>query len=635
MMGSLGRFLGLDRAGLAHALRLCLAAWLAFAIASLTHVGNAYWAAMPIWVVSQGAKGLLIERAVFRSLGTLIGAGVGFAILRVTGDITVILVLLGLWVALNATLVHLLPGVHAYGALLAGMTAAVVVLPSALAPDHSLALALARVENTLIGVGVVTLVTGFWTPSSPRAAFYAEIRGLARDAVGFAAAVASGLPAPRANAMERRILHDLGEARGRASLVTAGSIEGYRRLRNVHALTVASIAVMAAARATMAGATAGLSARAEAGSAAARVRALEALAIRLVAEDASFDANPDAPADFAGIDSRLADALDGLVRAEAAFRSEPTRADATPFGGKATYLAVHHDTRLAVEAGLIAGGATVVSGLVAYHSGWGAGPLAALGVCIFSMVLGSLPAPNRVAPIMLKGVAAGVLAAMVYRFAIQPHVTTVPALLISIAPFLLVGGLARASVRLGAPALDANMCFLLASQAVLPPVTDPAVILNGSAALMLAALLVAPGFMALPARGARESVRARAAIRDDLARMVRAAVPPDPERRRARATRQVLRLALHLEKAGAAEAPAGSLLAALDLGEAIARLAGTAARDAEESAAAREALAALRGIDRDPTGVAARLEKLAAGDPASPTLAAAVALRACAPVIFM
>ncbi|MCR0984403.1 hypothetical protein [Roseomonas populi] len=40
--------LGLDRAALLHGLRLALAAAIAFAIASFLHVGNAYWAAMPV-----------------------------------------------------------------------------------------------------------------------------------------------------------------------------------------------------------------------------------------------------------------------------------------------------------------------------------------------------------------------------------------------------------------------------------------------------------------------------------------------------------------------------------------------------------------------------------------------------------
>src|SRR5688500_14611171 len=108
MTASLGQFLGLDRAGVAHGLRLAFAAWLAFAIASLFHLGNAYWAAMTIWVVSQASRGLLLERGFFRIIGTVLGAAVGFGILQVTGNAYLVLGLLGIWVAVNAGLVHIL-----------------------------------------------------------------------------------------------------------------------------------------------------------------------------------------------------------------------------------------------------------------------------------------------------------------------------------------------------------------------------------------------------------------------------------------------------------------------------------------------------------------------------------------------
>ena len=89
------------------------------------------------------------------------------------------LALLGIWVALNAGLTHILRGVHGYGALFSGATAAIVVIPAVLTPGGSLELAMARVECTLIGVSVVTLVTGILTPSSPRNAFYANVRRVA------------------------------------------------------------------------------------------------------------------------------------------------------------------------------------------------------------------------------------------------------------------------------------------------------------------------------------------------------------------------------------------------------------------------------------------------------------------------
>jgi uncharacterized membrane protein YccC len=194
-------------------------------------------------------KGPAARTRFFRIIGTALGAAVGFGILQVVGDPYLVLVLLGVWVAANAGLVHILRGVHGYGAMMSGMTAAIVVLPSVLAPEQSGAVALARLECTLIGVVVVTLVTGFWTPDSPRQEFHGRVRHLSSDAVAFVAALLKDIPQEKGEALERRILREMGEVQATASLVTAGSIEGYRRLHHVHALVTVSLAVMAAGRA--------------------------------------------------------------------------------------------------------------------------------------------------------------------------------------------------------------------------------------------------------------------------------------------------------------------------------------------------------------------------------------------------
>ncbi|CAH2603347.1 conserved membrane protein of unknown function [Rhodovastum atsumiense] len=607
---------GLSRAEILHGCRLAFAAWLAFTIASFLHVENAFWAAMPVWVVAQSAKGLLLERAFYRIAGTLIGAAAGFGLLRLGGGPYMALALLGLWVGLAGALAQMLRGVHAYGAMMAGMSAAVVALPAVLNPALSYEFAIARVECTLVGVVVVTLVTALWTPDSPRAEFYGRVRQLGRDAVDFAAAVLRGLPPEAAEAREREILRELAEVQETASLVTAGSIEGYRRLHHVQRLTLAALAVMAEARAYLA--------RQQAADDAALAAHLSALAGTLLAPEPP---EPDL-APVVAADPALAEAVARLVAVEAAFRAEPDSADARSFGSKVLYLAPWLDVRLAAEAGLLAGGATTLAGMLGYASGWGPGELAALGICIFSMVLSSMPAPERFAPMMLKGVLAGVAAALLYRFLVQPHVTTLPMLSLSLVPFLLAGGLARAARRTAGPAIDANMCFMLAGQAVLPPVTDAFTILNETSALLLAAVVATTGFRFMPPRAPRQAARALRAIRRDLRRLAQAGGGVDVGREWARGARQVLRLGLHLDRAATAGAsPGSSLLAVLNLGLALLDLRELAARDA----AAGAALDAFRRLERDPDGVAAELERRAedaAEELAGALRTAAAALRA-------
>lgn len=72
-------WLQLDRPALLHGLNMALAAGLSFAIAVLLSVDNPFWAAMPVWVLSQPYRGLVYERALWRIVGTLAGAGLGLA----------------------------------------------------------------------------------------------------------------------------------------------------------------------------------------------------------------------------------------------------------------------------------------------------------------------------------------------------------------------------------------------------------------------------------------------------------------------------------------------------------------------------------------------------------------------------
>ena len=114
------------------------------------------------------------------------GAGLGLAFLHLPNPY---LQLLGmaLVVGVASALTHVFRGALSYLPMLAGITIGVVVLPSVLTPDASLDLALSRVECTLIGVLVTTLLCSRTTPRSQRKHYYERVRVLAADALGLAA----------------------------------------------------------------------------------------------------------------------------------------------------------------------------------------------------------------------------------------------------------------------------------------------------------------------------------------------------------------------------------------------------------------------------------------------------------------
>ena len=203
--------LGWDRTAVRRALSLALASWIAFFIASMLHVHNAYWAAMPVWVIAQPTRGALMERGFFRLFGTIIGASFGIALLHLPLSPYVQVTALALWIGIHAGLTHLHRGVHGYGATLSGITAGIVVIPSLHAPSNAVLLALSRVDCTLIGVIVGTLVMTLLTPESPLADFYAQVRSVSADAVDYAAKVVRG--STDEDAGEARILSLIQSAR--------------------------------------------------------------------------------------------------------------------------------------------------------------------------------------------------------------------------------------------------------------------------------------------------------------------------------------------------------------------------------------------------------------------------------------
>jgi uncharacterized membrane protein YccC len=598
--------LALDRPVVARGLVLALSAWVAFAIATLVHVQNAYWAAMPVWVVAQASRGVLVERAVFRVMGTLLGAAVGFALLHVPVDPYVQFALLGLWVAVNGGLTHVLRGVHGYGALLAGITAAIVVIPSVLAPGASLELATARVECTLIGVLVATVITGLATPKSPAQAFFLRIRFLSADAVAYAAGVLRH-GAPAMGAEKRRILAEISEVEASARLTLAGSFEGYRRLHDVDSLVVGMLGVMSAAvavrpqEAAPVGWAEGLTPR------------LEWLADRLRSE-AEPQSGEVSSVDMEPRSGRLSSALTRLLEANAALARplEPSRA--LPFQRELAVLAPHREWPQAGRTALASGAATF---LAAAWARWSGSPLvvqAAVGVCIFSLVLGSMALPQRIAPKLLTGVVVGAFVAAVYRLLVQPSFPSPPALWWTLAPFLLVGGFLRAHPRTAIAGVDFNMCFLLASQAGATAAVSTLAIVGGSAALAAAACLVAGSYILMPRSSVKQAEEAVGVIRRDLLRMVE----PDPGEAiadwRARGARQILRLSLHLGRAKDLgwRWPKG-MLAVLSLGHAIEAL--HELPDAAEGATKSEAFGGLRRLVEDPRGTAGEMRRLAGATP--------------------
>ena len=323
--------------------------------------------------------------------------------------------------------------------------------------------------------------------------------------------------------------------------------------------------------------------------------------------------------------ARLATELERLAAASRALAAARSDAEATTghlqAQGALPGLAAYHDRTRARYAGLLTGGATLVAALLGLLWPGPEGELMALGVCIFSMVLGSLPMPRAVAPKLLTGVAVGVALATAYRLLVQPYADSgLLPLLLTLVPFLIAGGLARASLRPGIalPALDANMCFMLASQAGMP-VAGTAAILHGSLALMLAAALTAMVAWVLPEHPRRHAREAMAALNTGIGRLWASRPPPaGSDDWTAYGARHTLRLAAYWSHvdAGGSSSPQtpGGPLAWFNLGLAVQDLQHLAASEATSSplarAAAQAALARIQAAVGQPAAATAAASHL-------------------------
>jgi uncharacterized membrane protein YccC len=507
-------------AWLKRAATLAAAAWLAFAIASLLHVEHAFWAAMPTWVLAQSSRGQVIERALFRLLGTLIGAGVGLVILSLPLPADAKCVLLALWIGAQAGLTHLMRGASSYLALMAGITAGVVLIPALVSGVDSTEIALARVECTVIGVIVASIVLAALTPASPISELYAQIDQLAQRTQQLATAFFASVP-PK-DQMLRQLLADLGALDARTRLAVAGSLGGYQRMPEVDHLLVSCLDLLAAAQALR---QAGLQpptgilpqiAQATLLLAPASHPALQ----RLREAKQSLTAHPGKPQKYAGTNPLLA-------------------------------LAPHREWAQALRQALFAAGVAFAALAIARITHRPELELLALGMCTFVLVLGSVPDPRALAPKLAIGVSCGALLGMIYRLGLQPLVHDPLTLVLSVVPFVIIGSLLRTHPRTAIPAVDINMCFWLGSQAGQSAQPDAMRIIFESGALAVAAALIAGLFLVWPTYRQRLSREALGTLRRDLLRILDIPAAQAKTRWNTNQRSQILRLALHLARSPA------------------------------------------------------------------------------------
>jgi uncharacterized membrane protein YccC len=176
-------------ADLVFACKTFLAAVLALLAALWLDLPRPYWAMATVYITSQPLSGATSSKAVYRVLGTVIGAVATVVMVPNLVDAPELLCLaMALWVGLCLYLSLLVRQPHSYGFMLAGYTVALIGFPAVSEPGSIFDLALARVEEISLGIVCATLVSTVLWPRNVAPAVAGRVeswlknaRSLARD----------------------------------------------------------------------------------------------------------------------------------------------------------------------------------------------------------------------------------------------------------------------------------------------------------------------------------------------------------------------------------------------------------------------------------------------------------------------
>lgn len=152
-------------------LRTTLASLVALGLAFWMELGQPQWAAMTVWIVAQGSRGMSLSKGRWRIIGTMGGVLAAFGLIGAFPQTPwLFFPALALFAGLCVALAGLVQNFRGYALVLTGFTCGLVTLGSVEDPGHIFDIAVAR--GTYIALGVVCeMVVGMiFLPNTARQA---------------------------------------------------------------------------------------------------------------------------------------------------------------------------------------------------------------------------------------------------------------------------------------------------------------------------------------------------------------------------------------------------------------------------------------------------------------------------------
>ena len=143
----------------AFAVRIWLAMTLALYAAFWLQLSSASSAAVCVAILAQPTRGQALSKALYRFLGTIVGAVVAIVLMALFAqDRVLLLVGFATWLGACVFTAHFLQDSRAYGAMLSGYTVAVIAIAHIDAPQSTFDAAVDRVAAITLGIVAITFI---------------------------------------------------------------------------------------------------------------------------------------------------------------------------------------------------------------------------------------------------------------------------------------------------------------------------------------------------------------------------------------------------------------------------------------------------------------------------------------------
>lgn len=596
--------LGFDWERLSFALRCALGSCAALLLAWLAGLEHPQWAAMTVWAASQPARGMLLEKSLFRFAGTVVGTGVGVLFVLAAGDHTLLLACgLALWVATCAAAGNVLRGLVAYGTLLAGYSASMVALLGSSPGTTIFALGIDRLLTILLGVTVAVIVGMALSPRTDRGELRRAVMRTGSATLHALAARLAGRQTGRLIDLDGLVSEIAGLEEG-LDAYGAGSLRARREAHALHAALAAQMELMLWLRHPRHAAI-------EDAEAAAVVKALAA-----ALEDPSQPCPLGVRWVLAAVDSELAEAVAALTLAvDRCSAVDAQREEVT--ARLNPRVATHRDWVYARHVFVRTAGLLLLIGAGWAVSGEPVGAYVMLGTSVMVTLFSTYENPAWIMRNLLLWQAVGASAALACRWLLWPLASSELGLILLIMPLIFLGVIPIAHRRTMWGAMDYTMILLLLLQPSLPLTSTPLESVAVALAVVTGPVLAWIAFkVAFPTDAERRWQRLRRMMIGELRIIANASLPAFREQVwQARLYHRAMKLVHWNSKLGhAVPKVVNGCLAVLELGQMAMRLRALLKEQslaAGEQRAVRLALGRLTRVGRRPAAAAAGLDRAA------------------------